>query len=266
MANWTLLRIVQDVLSDLDSDEVNSISDTAEALQVANIVRSTLRTMLSSRNWPHTRRTLRLTSYGGSSYPTHMVLPDNVKEVISLNYNKIKTGETKLRYKPVYWKEPDEFIRYTNNRNNDNSNVDIITDPSGVQLLILNDKAPEYYTSFDDTNIVMDSYDSAVDSNLQQSKTQLLAYINLDDLEIDDDAVPDLPEESFMALVEEVKSRASLKIGSEPDIKSEEGSRKLERWNSRKAWRTSGGIRFPNYGRRKARYSNYRDPTFTENK
>lgn len=261
--NWTLLRIVQDVLSDMSSDEVNSVSDTSEALQVANIVRATYRAMLSNRNWPHTRRTLRLTSYGGSSYPTHMVLPSNVKEVISLNYNKVKLGETKLNYKPVYWKEPEEFLRYTNYRNNDNSNVDIITDPSGVQLLIINDKAPEYYTSFNDVDIVMDSYDSDVETNLQQSKTQLLCYINLDDLEIDDDAIPDLPQEAFMALVEEVKSRASIKIGDEPDIKSEEEARRQQRWNARKSWRVSGGIRFPNYGRKSSPGSYRKDPTFT---
>jgi hypothetical protein len=39
-AKMTLLEIVQDVLNDMDSDEVNSISDTVEATQIANICRS----------------------------------------------------------------------------------------------------------------------------------------------------------------------------------------------------------------------------------
>lgn len=261
--NWTLLEIVQDILSDMTSDEVNSIVDTAESMQVAQIVRNTYRAILSNRNWPHTRRTLKLTSYGGSSYPTHMVLPSNVKEVIAINYDKKKSGETKLVYRPVEWKEPETFLRYLNGRNNNNPDVDVIADPSGVSLLILNDKAPEYYTSFDDSNIVMDSYDSSVESNLQESKTQVLAYINLPDLELDDDAVPDLPQESFIALVEEAKSKAAFKIGQMADPKAEEESRRQQRWNSRKAWRTNGGIRFPNYGRKKSHYSG--DPTFRDN-
>lgn len=40
MAKRTLLDIVQEILNDMDSDEVTSINDTIESLQVANIVRS----------------------------------------------------------------------------------------------------------------------------------------------------------------------------------------------------------------------------------
>ena len=35
----TLLEMVQDILSSMDSDEVNSITDSTEALQVARIIR-----------------------------------------------------------------------------------------------------------------------------------------------------------------------------------------------------------------------------------
>jgi len=38
MAKKTVLDMVQDILSDMESDEVNSISDTTEALQVAQII------------------------------------------------------------------------------------------------------------------------------------------------------------------------------------------------------------------------------------
>ena len=195
----TLLEMVQDILSDMESDEVNSINDTTESLQVAQIVKTTYRAMLSNRNWAHQRRIVNLTPSSDITRPTHMVLQQNVKEVISLYYNTVRINETQLRYERVHWREPDEFLRVTNARNNDNDNVDIIIDPSGVQLLIINNKAPEYFTSFDDKGIVFDSYDSAVDTTLQSSKTQMMAYINLPDLELVDDAIPDLPEEAFIA-------------------------------------------------------------------
>ena len=41
MAKLTVLEIVQNILSDLNSEEVNSISDTIEADQVAEIVKTT---------------------------------------------------------------------------------------------------------------------------------------------------------------------------------------------------------------------------------
>ena len=37
----TLLQIVQSILSDMDSEEVNSISDTTEAQQIASVVEDT---------------------------------------------------------------------------------------------------------------------------------------------------------------------------------------------------------------------------------
>ena len=40
MAKMTVLEMVQDILNDMDSDEVNSINDTIEAQQVANTVRT----------------------------------------------------------------------------------------------------------------------------------------------------------------------------------------------------------------------------------
>jgi len=41
MAKMTVLEIVQDILNDIDGDEVNSIDDTLESEQVAQIVKST---------------------------------------------------------------------------------------------------------------------------------------------------------------------------------------------------------------------------------
>ncbi len=43
---YTLLEIVQEILSDMDSDEVNSIDDTTESEQVATIVKSTYLSMM----------------------------------------------------------------------------------------------------------------------------------------------------------------------------------------------------------------------------
>ena len=50
---YTLLAIVQEILSDMDSDEVNSIDDTVESQQVASIVRSAYMAIMSNRNWAH---------------------------------------------------------------------------------------------------------------------------------------------------------------------------------------------------------------------
>jgi 6-pyruvoyl-tetrahydropterin synthase len=258
-----LLEITQEILSDMDSDVINSIDDTDEATQVAQIVKSTFEAMISNRNWPHTARLINLVASTDNTLPTHMTIAEDVKEFISVFYDKRKSTETRLRYDEVKYKGPDDFLRYTNNRDSTNSNILTITDPSGILLLIQDDKAPSFYTSFDDNTLVFDSYDSAVDTTLQSSKTQARAFV-IPTFELSDTHIPDLPTEAFSALIEEAKSKAQFKLKQMQDIKSEQEASRQQRWLSRKAWRVHGGIRYPDYGRKRRAPYNYRDVTFKD--
>lgn len=246
---YTLLEIVQEILSDLDSDEVNSIDDTVEAQQVASIVRSTYLAMMSNRNWPHQKQSIQILSSGDPALPTHMKLQEDIKEMCFLNYNSAKENQTKKVYRRMRWLEPEEFLRRANGLNSDNDNVDIIQDTTGVEILIRNDIAPTVYTSFDDEHIVFDAYDSVVDTTLQESKVQAQAYV-MPTWEIVDNFIPDLPDEAFTALVEEAKSKASFKLNQFLDEKAEQEAGRQQRWLSRKAWRVEGGIQFERFGRR----------------
>lgn len=244
----SLLEMTQDILSDMSDDEVNSIDDTFDSQQVAAIIRSTYQAMMSNRNWPHLRRLIQIIPSGNSGNPTHMFLQDNIKEMVFINYNCSK-DPIKLEYRPMRWLEPDEFLRMLNTRDNTKDDVDIIQDTTGVQLLILNDKAPQYYTSFDDSYLVFDSYDVTLDSTLQESKIQAMAYI-MPEWKHTDSFIPDLPAEAFAALIAEAKSTAMLRLNEVQDAKAEQDAVRQQRWLSRKAWRAHGGITYPDYGRR----------------
>jgi hypothetical protein len=257
----TLLDIVQDILNDMDSDEVNSIDDTTESQQIAQIVKSTYFAMMSTRNWPHMKRGISLEAPGTTATPTHMALDSGVKELTFINYNKASLGDTRKKYQSVSWKEPDDFLRLTNQRNSDEANIDVIIDPSGIELLIRNDQAPTYYTSFDDTHVVFDSYDSEVDDTLQESKVQAQGYV-FPTWTATDTFIPDLPEEAFILLQEESKSKASLKLRQIQDVKAEQEAGRQNRWLSRKDWRVHGGVKYPDYGRNGGK--GRRDPTFKD--
>mgnify|MGYP003649336415 CR=1 FL=1 len=259
----TLLDIVQEILSDMDSDEVNSIADTVESEQVAVIVKSTFRAMMVNREWPHTRKLVSFTASGSVALPTHLKLQSNVKRMLSVTYNKVKNGETRKQYLPVKYLEPDAFLRRQNALNSDKDNVDIITDPTGVELLIVNDTAPEYYTSFDDSYMVFDSYDNTVDSTLQESKVQAMAYI-LPTWTHSDTAIPDLPDDAFPLLIEESKAKAQFKLRQFVDSKAEVEAGRQNRWLARKARKIEGGIKYPDYGRGNRKVS--RDVTFKRNR
>lgn len=251
----TLLELVTDILNDMDSDSVNSIDDTIEAGQVAQIVKSTYLAIISRRDWPHLNRTIQLVASGDPSLPTHVTLQDGIKEIIFLKYDCVRQGETKKRYKEVKYVDPDNFLRILNRRNSDEGNVDVISDPGGIELLIVNDKDPQYYTSFNDSVVVFDSYNSDVDTTIQTSKIQCYAQVMPTWVHLDN-AIPDLPSEAFQSLLEEAKSRAMFKLKQVQDQKAEQESQRQNIWLSRKSYRVSGGIKYPDYGRRR-RYTSH---------
>lgn len=249
MAKMSLLEIVQSIHNDLDLDEINSIDDTVESQQVAQIVKGSYYAMLGNRNWPHTRRVTQLEGVGNTLRPNYLKIPSTWKQMDSFSYDKSKITDTSIKIDSVTYKEPDDFLRFVSLRNSSNTNVKTVTDTSGVRLLILKDVAPTYWTSFDDQYIVCDSYDDAVNSTLVGSKTQCMAYVE-PSWTMTDDFIPDLPSEAFVALVEESKSTASLDLKQAANQKAEQRSVKQQRWLSRKAWTAAGGVDYPDYGRK----------------
>lgn len=263
----TLLDMTQDILSDMSSDQVNSIDDTVESAQVAQIIKSTYFSLIDEKDWPHTKKLTTVTASGDNSLPTWMTLPDGVKKLTSIYYNKAKLSDgDRAMYDEVKYILPDDFLRVCNSRDNTSSIAQVITDPnSGVKLTILNNCGPTYYTSFDDVHLVFDSYDNEVDDTLQVSKIQVLAYI-VPLWTHEDSFVPDLPDHAFTLLLEESKSRAALKVKQQPDQKAEQESARQRKSLARRDRRVGQGIKFPNYGRNPAHLpsSQYRDPTFRQ--
>ena len=62
----TLLQMVQSILSDMDSEAVNSISDTVEAEQVASVIQETFFNIVAARYIPEHRPLIKLTSGTGN--------------------------------------------------------------------------------------------------------------------------------------------------------------------------------------------------------
>jgi hypothetical protein len=259
MAQTTLLDVVQEVLSAMDSDEVNSIADTIESEQVVSIAKSVYRNMVSNRNWPFFRRAIQFNSSGNLNLPTHMYLQDEVKELEFVNYDVQREGSARKRYDRMHWLEPDDFLYKTNQNNDDADNTTVVTDPSGIELVIRNDTPPKYYTSFDDTTIVFDAYDSAVDDTLISSKMQALGYI-MPTFVSSDTWVIDLPREAISAFIADVKSTCFVDLKQQVNDKAESVARRQQAWLSRKDWRAHGGIQYQNYGRRGKKGGLYNPP------
>lgn len=264
MAKKTLLEIVQSIMNDMDSDSVNSINDTIESQQIAQTVRTVYEAMVSNRDWPHLNRLDTLVSVSDTSTPHYLRLPEDSKEMLWMRYNVRDAADTKDKYEEVRFLYPEDFMDVLNGRNETESNVTEYTHSSGVQMKIRTDKEPTYWTTFDDDYIIMDSYDSAVDTTLQGSKSQ--AFIQaMPNWTHADSFQPNLPEEAFAAFLAEAKSTC-FALYKEVNQKVEQEAQRQRRWMARKSWRAQGGIRRPDYGRSTYRGTVHnRNPLFDKN-
>ena len=222
MAKFTLLEIVQKILSDMDAEEINSIGDTTESTQVASIVEDTFYNIISNRLIPEHQQLIKLTSLSQLARPTHFRYPDNTTKITHVWYDV--SDDDSYEYATVEFVEPEEFFRRTVNRSQDYVDVEDVN--GGTHLRILNNKMPDFYTSFDDYNIVMDSYDSSVDTTLTSAKTRAMGTVIPTFQSTNDDYTPDLDDNYFPLLINESKSVAMSILKGAPDPKVEQAARR----------------------------------------
>ena len=222
MAKFTLLEIVQKILSDMDAEEINSIGDTTESTQVASIVEDTFYNIISNRLIPEHQQLIKLTSLSQLARPTHFRYPDNTTKITHVWYDV--SDDDSYEYATVEFVEPEEFFRRTDNRSQDYVDVEDVN--GGTHLRILNNKMPDFYTSFDDYNIVMDSYDSSVDTTLTSAKTRAMGTVIPTFQSTNDDYTPDLDDNYFPLLINESKSVAMSILKGAPDPKVEQAARR----------------------------------------
>lgn len=239
----TLLDIVQSILNDMDSEAVNSISDTVEAQQVASVVEDVFYNIIAAREIPEHKQLLQLTSLSDNTKPTHFLYPTNTKEIERLFYN---IGTSGANWSEIYFVEPIDFL---NRMDEQATGVVVVTDVlGGTPLYIRNDRMPSYYTSFDDNHIVMDSYSATTESTLQQSKTRAYGTV-YPTFSQTDNFEPDLDEAMLQYLLAEAKATCFSLFKSGIDPKVEQAAKRLKSYVQNDMYKTKRENKRPHYGR-----------------
>lgn len=230
--------MVQSILSDMDSQDVNTISDSVEAQQIASVIEDVYYTILNTREIPELKRLIKLTSLSQLARPTHFTYPSEVKDIEKLYYS---TSEG--NYKEIDYVDPLTFL----NRQ-PSTGLSVLDTQAGTTLLISQDKQPSFYTSFDDNHIVMDAYDAAIESTLQESKTRAFGAV-FPSFTISDSFVPELDDNLLAYLLAESKSVcfSLFKNGSDPKI--EQSARRIKSFTTRDSYKTKQVNKRPHYGR-----------------
>ena len=241
----------------MDSDEVNSITDTTESLQVARLIRNTYYDIVDRTGLPEDDTLFNLIASGDSTKPTLMTLPSNIVRLKWVKYDWRRLTDTDSFYTDVIWLPVKDFFNRSDMlRNKSDVNVGTTTLSVGantVPFYYVTNNPPQFYTSFDDQTILFDSYDSAVDMTLQGSKTQCAGKVT-EVFSVVDSFIPPLNDAQFSLLRNEAKSLAFAELKQTVHAKAEGTSKRLwtalQRNKRQIEGRNAEFDRLPNYGRK----------------
>jgi len=203
---YTLLEMIQRILSAIKGEEVNSYSDTAESLAVRDIVKECYFNIISNQDFPELKTFFELNASGDNNLPVRMSIPDDVIGVEWIRYN----GEV------LSYLEPDDFYTKQNNLDTTADNVGTMnietgTGPDTIPFNYTNDADPQYYTYYEDKYIIFDSYDSDTEATLQKANTVCYGLRTIA-WEDDDSFTPTLDAHSFNILMKDAKAMAFLEL------------------------------------------------------
>jgi len=237
----TLLQIVRSILSDMDSEDVTSITDTVEAQQIASVVEDTYFNIIAARDIPEHRRLLSLVALGDTAKPTHFKYPTDTKKIIRLEYN-VGTVANK-DFKELKYVDPLVFLDRMSE-----DDVLVETFEGNVDIYVANDRDPSYYTSFDDEYIIVDAYDVAEETSLQAAKTRAWGSV-YPTFSQTNAFEPDLDNTLMPLLLAEAKSTcfSLFKGGSDPKV--EQSARRLKSYVQNDMYKTKQANKRPYYGR-----------------
>ena len=230
---YSLLEIVQLILSSMDSDEVNSISDTTESYQIAVMAKSVFNDICVDLNLPSQHLLFNLEASGDITKPVLMRMPSlNIRQMSSIKYDCVDTtlGETNSNYIDMTYIPFDDYIiRQTGYRNN-TQNVGQMTVTSNGQsfnIMYLDNQFPRLYTTFDDNQILFDAYRADIDSTLVAAKT-LCQGNQYQAFNLTDSFVPPLEPDQFSYFINKLKVRAWNELKSQENKEATAEARRLK--------------------------------------
>lgn len=197
----TLLQVVQAYLDSTSGFYVDSIFDTDESQQVAQIAERVYYEMVQA--YPDLLFTMKQTtleSVSDTTKPNYLAIPDSVKKVqeSEVYYNASTTGG--LQWKRCEYVTPSEFMKRT--ARNSSQNTEIVTGFDENQMVVGTNKFPSFFTSFDNKYVTFDSYNLQYDTTLHESKT--LVVSSGEEVFLQEDTfvipIPDTLSETYLAM------------------------------------------------------------------
>lgn len=252
---YTLLDLAQLILASMDSDEINSITDTSEAQSVVGIIRTTYFDIASRADLPRHYGLFQLVASGDPLRPVSMTIPTDRASLDWVKYNVATTANPEYTMRLVKPLPLQDFLNMVLSLNTNDTNTFPYTatiDGANFTLLGTNNRGPQYYTTTNDRYVIFDGYDSTVDTTLQSSKIMChgqreYAWTSSDSF------IPELDDKQHQLLLNEAKSLAFNELKQAQHPKAEKLARR--QWIDGQSDKTKIPLqtahqRDPNYGRK----------------
>lgn len=248
----TLLQMVQNILSAMNSDEVNSIGDTTEARQVAEAIRTTYYNIIARADLPEQIGLFSLTPSNDPDSPVLMYKPQDLINIEWIKYNKSEAVNQIANpdYSYVRILPNAEFLEMINRLDINEPNVNAYTLNNRVYFY-KDDQHPTYCTIISDTVLLFDSFRQDLDDTLQEHKTLVKGRM-LPSFSIENSFVPKLDPQQFPLLLNEAKSLCFLEMRQIGHNKAEQESRRQWRTlqRTKSLYQTPTDFeKLPNFGR-----------------
>ncbi len=263
MAKPTLLDLVQDILADADGDEVNNISDTIESDQCARVIRDSFRNIVDIHDLSLIKKLVQLTATS-STTPAQMDRPEGLHSIDEIQYDKRLLAGDDPRFQTIDYMDPIDFITLTSRRSLSDTDTEEMTLTSNFKVLIKNDKAPTYYTQLDGFDeFVFDSYDKALETNLQQSKV-IVYGVSRPTLALTNGAVIDLPDHLITLVRNDARAFFFdlYKDGVTKEIDKRQRRTEVRAQRQRHISTARGRKTGPDYGRTQGRRDRHRSQAY----
>lgn len=228
---YTLLEMTQQILSAMDSDEVDSISDTVESTQVANLLKQVFYDIATDIRLPTHEAIFELNASGDNTKPCIMYIPSNVCRIDWIKYDNKLSTDTNSDYVEVKNMGFVDFLARQRGLREQASGVveqTFVSNGENHNIMCRSDQMPMFYTDVGNYTLIFDSYDNTQDTTLQKSKTMCGGVI-YPTWSATDNFTPDLDPYYFSYFLNKAKARAfvELKQSDNPEARSEARRQKI---------------------------------------
>lgn len=222
MQKMTLLEMVQNIASALETDEVNSITDTTESLQIAEVIKETFYEQFNNITIPEHQKLFKLESVSDLTRPNYLRIPTNVNKIEWIKYQDFQSGgwSRKLKYM-----NPEEFFERQFLFLDDDPALTLVTDGSGIQYYVQNNTTPQWFTILEDQYVVTNGYDRLIEDTVQGVHSVAFGTFGFEFL-MEDDFIPPIDATLFPLLLAESKSVCFVNLKQIASSKEEQRARR----------------------------------------